>query len=90
MVTNATKGLVDVAQGDYDAAALNGLAAVSAFNNFFGVTNDIKYLEYLNSASITKLYGTVAKALEKDWDSHQWTKGLLKSQFGASVYDEDQ
>lgn len=89
VVTNATKGVVDVAQGDYDAAALNGLAAVSAFNNFFGVTNDIKYLEYLNSASITKLYGTVAKGLEKDWDSEKWTSGLLKSQFGTSVKDND-
>lgn len=79
----------NIKEGDLDAATINGIASISALMNFTGVTGDLKALNYLNSAQLTKLYGTVAKGLEKDWDSEKWTKNLLKSQFGPAVYDED-
>lgn len=77
---NTTKAVIDGAQGKLPAATVNAIAAASAFANFTGYKSEA--LGLANSTTITELFETTGKELEREFDSDRYSRNVVKAVFG--------
>jgi len=80
VVKNTVKAGIDGVQGNIPAAGVNAIAAASAFANFTGYKAEV--LGLLNSTTITELFETTGKELEREFDSDRYSRNIVKAVFG--------
>ncbi len=83
---HAEHGVIDLAQGNFGAAAVRGIGALSAANNLTNWGSSIKQLSGANSTQITDLADTLAKQMEHEFKTEKKFKHeVAKDFFGSAV-----